>query len=209
MTKYLLATSIFAVTLGAFAAPRQEDYAVDAVAVVRQFVKFELGGGRLTGEGWRNAGNRFFLKPEPVSERKEVRVVSDKSNVRLETLTATANATVSASFPVCWGKIDSQLHFESTGAQSPPGVPVLAGCWESYKLVLSPRKWFLDIDGEVKPFTEGTTATRLRIVDFPKYLTLGRTAAVRYVTEMRNKSSDPLIQKNADQTLATLKKLKE
>ncbi len=182
---------------------------MQSIDVVRQFVKFELQGGRLTATGWRNAGNRFFVKPEPDSTKKEIRVVADNFYVRLSTLTETPTATVEASFPVCWGKIDSRLHFHFTGEGIPPGIEVLAGCWETYKLIYSFQRWNVGSDGKVTPFTGSTNLLRMKIDNFPQHLILDRNAAIRYVTEMRDKSNDPLVKKNADKTLAALSKLKE
>jgi hypothetical protein len=202
--------AFLAVTAGLFTAPAQEnDYALQSVTTIRQFVKFELTGGRLTPEGWGSAANEFFLKPEPAPAREEVRVVTDKFSVRLETLTTAKDASVSVSFPVCWGKIDGQLHFEPSGAGSPSNIPVLAYCYETYNLVLSPQKWILTPGGQLKPFRDGTTTLKLRIVNFPKYFVLDRTAAIRYATEMRDESNDPVVKKNADKTIETLNKLKE
>ncbi|MGC1104957.1 MAG: hypothetical protein WA876_00320 [Candidatus Acidiferrales bacterium] len=183
----------------------QEDYAVQSVAVVRQFVTFELRGGRLTPVGWRNEGNRYFVKPEPVPSKNEIHVVSGKLYVQLQTFTRGPSATVEASFPVCWGTIDSRLQFEYRGA----GASVEAKCSESYNLIFSGQDWELDPDGKVRPFAGTTNKEGMRIDNFPRYVTLDRAAAIRYVTEMRDKSTDPVIKANADKTLTILSKLKE
>lgn len=212
--KRTMTAAIFVIvlTIGASSARPQEqqrDYGVQSVAVVRQFVALELRGERLTTIGWRSAGNKFFVKPEPASANNEIRVVSDKFYLSLTTLKQGPSSTVEASFPVCWGKIGHHLRFVATGADSPPGLEVLAKCSESYNLVFSGQDWELGSDGKVRPFTGTTNVQGMRIINFPQYITLNRAVAIRYVTEMRDKSTDPITKKNADKTIATLRKLRE
>ncbi len=201
----LLAVALIFGSLTASPQQQQNDYGVQSVAVVRQFVSFELQGGRLTPAGWRRAGNGFFVRPESESSKKEVRVVSDKFYLSLVTLTRGPSTTVEASFPLCWGTIDSRLHFEYRGA----GAEVLAACWETYNLIYYNQQWDIGPDGKVAPFAGTTNVLRMRIDNFPQYVTLNRAAAIRYVIEARDKSNDPIIRANADKTLAILKELKE
>ncbi|MGB6877051.1 MAG: hypothetical protein WBD87_13565 [Candidatus Acidiferrales bacterium] len=201
----LLAVVLIFGSLTASPQQQQNDYGVQSVAVVRQFVSFELQGGRLTPAGWRRAGNRFFVRPESESSKKEVRVVSDKFYLSLISLTRGPSTTVEASFPVCWGTIDSRLDFEFRGA----GAPVEAQCSESYNLISWNQQWDIGPDGKVTPFAGTINREGMRIDNFPQYVTLSRTAAIRYVIEARDKSNDPVIRANANKTLAILKKLKE
>jgi hypothetical protein len=208
----IIGALLVALFLGSFAAsPQQQgnDYGVQSISVVRQFVMSELRGGRLTAAGWRRVGNEFFVKPEPFSSTEEVRVVSDKFSLRLDTLTHGPAATVEADFPVCWGRIDSALRFHPTDEGVPPGLPVLAKCSESYNLIFSGQECELGVDGKVTPFAGTINMEGMRIKTFPNYVTLNRAAAIRYLSETRDKSNDPAVKKNATQTLAALAKLKD
>jgi hypothetical protein len=203
---------VVALILGSFAASPQEqenDYGVQSISVVRQFVMSELRGGRLTAAGWRRVSNEFFVKPEPFSSTEEVRVVSDKFSLRLDTLTQGAVATVDADFPVCWGRVDSELRFHPADEGVPPGIDVLADCWEIYNVIFSAQEWELGVDGKVTPFAGTINMMGMRIKNFPNYVTLNRAAAIRDVTEMRDKSNDLVMKKNATKTLAFLAKLKD
>lgn len=140
--KYRLIPVLFAVVLGTHVASSQDfDYGSEAVSIVSQFMKLEIEGGRINAEGWRGAGNHFFLHPERPPEMQVVHVVSRKYYVTLVTLAATGDVTVAASFPVCQGTVDTKLFFELPDAHANKGISVLAGCSESYKLEYSPRYW--------------------------------------------------------------------
>lgn len=169
---------------------------------------FELRGERLTLAGWRRAGNQFFDKPEPFSPIQEIHVVSGKFSLRLDTLTQGPAATVEADFPICEGRIDSELHFHPFDEGVPPGVGVRADCWEIYKLIFDRQDWEVGANGKVTPFTGTVNVEGMRIDGFPRYLVLDRAAAIRYVTAARNKSNDPTVKKNADRTLAALAKMR-
>lgn len=177
------------------------------MSVTQQFVTFELRGGRLTAEGWQSAGNRFFLHAEPPPAIRTVEVVSRKHYVTLGSLAPpTGEATVSTAFPKRYGSIDSQLRLKLAGANARRGVPVLAGTSRTYKLIYSPRHW--ELDSEWKAQQVMGSLHQARIVDFQKDLLLDLPAAEQYVREIREKTTDPAIRKNADATLATLRRLK-
>lgn len=206
---------IIALLLTCFAgqcAATQEDYAKEAVATARQFVKLELQGGRLSSEGWRSAGSRFFLRPGPPPVAKEIRIVSDRFFVKLDSFTTTADATVEASFAGCYGTIDSQLRFKAPPQHAQHGVAVVSDCWSTYKLVLSPWYWQQERGKESRKPTDGTP---MRIVDSEigagtEHVTfmLDRSAATRYLLQTRQQTTDPTLRKNADAALARLRQLR-
>lgn len=209
MTHRHSAAAVLAFLLfGLFSAGAQDfDYAGEATSVIRQFMKLELSGGRITSDGWRALSNQFFLHPEPPPKDQSVSVLSHKYYVNLQTLAATGEATVTVSFPVFYGTIDPQLSLKLNCSDAPKGLDVLAGTSTSYRLVYSARRWELDPSWNKKE-SMGSLRTAM-IAEFQSHLMLEIPAAIRYVTEMKNKASDPTIRSNADESLAELKKLQQ
>ncbi|MGB6358906.1 MAG: hypothetical protein WBF30_09025, partial [Candidatus Acidiferrales bacterium] len=75
-----------------------------------------------------------------------------------------------------------------------------------FDLVLTDKHWQLDLnDGGMSRVIVGPP--EWKIVNESPELCITIDAAVRYVTEARAKTKDPLIRKNADSTLAVLKRM--
>lgn len=98
------------------------------------------------------------------------------------------------------GEIDPQLHFTSLGER---GTIVQ----RDYKLLLD--------DQYVAPAYSGQSAagefagpSRWRIEDAPPEQWVSVTIAIKYVTQMRDSTRDPLIKANADKSLSILKGLR-
>ncbi len=96
------------------------------------------------------------------------------------------------------GQIDSKLRF-SWGKQ--PQGPVFTRGF--YMLVLTDRHWI--IHGEHGELKEVTGVKEWRIKDFQPELLMTLDTAIRYITEMRDKSEDPVIKNNANSTIAILR----
>jgi len=148
----------------------------------------------VTDAGWRAANKRFFLdtrgfSPAPPPQRRNVLVVSDKFFIKLRSLQPAGNATVEASFPMCYGRIDSELRFVYRDTGVPKGVVVLASCSTSYDMVA----------GRIAQSHIGSE---------PGMIMLTRITAIEYVAEKLRKTKDPEIRLNAKTTLVALKKLR-
>jgi hypothetical protein len=170
----------------------QEDFASASVDDVRQFVEFEIAGGRITDNGWQTANKHFFLNtrgstPELPPKERNVLVVSDKFHVRLETYGRNTDTTVEASFDMCYGRVDSQLKFSFMDAGTPGGVAVPVVCASEFELT-------------------GSRIIKAHIGQTDDAIMLSRAAAIKYVTEKREHTQDPAIRKNADSALAILRK---
>src|ERR1700690_616134 len=174
------------------AAVPQEDFASASVDDVREFVEFEIAGVRITENGWQTANKHFFLNtrgfaPELPPKDRNILVVSDKFHVRLETYGKNTDATVEASFDMCYGRVDSQLKFSFMDAGTPHGAAVSVVCASEFELKAS---------GIIKAHIGSTDDA----------IMLNRAATIKYVTEKRDHTQDPAIRKNADSALAILRK---
>jgi len=173
-------------------------------AVVEAFWRMEINGGRLTQEGWYNAAQFFSAQPTQPPEYKNVSVVSDNYKVgNLEAGKSSAEVYVACKE---FGQIDNNLRFVQRIEPVPPGISVVAGKWFKYDLILTTKHWEVGPDGEALETTTVPAAWRIQDFQMPVYL--NANAAISYVTAMKDKSSSPSIKKNADATLATLRKFK-
>jgi hypothetical protein len=146
--------------------------------VVEQFVKMDVEGARLTPSGWHEA-DALFVNPSEPPQPKALIVIARRYAVS-ETPDKGDKTQFSMGYEEV-GRINtSSLHFTPTNN---------GFMWEfdKYTLVLTnvPPEW--RIDG-VQPVEMHLTAD----------------AAIRYVSEMRARTSDAAIQKNAGQALAKL-----
>jgi hypothetical protein len=175
------------------------------VDVVRDFMKFETSGGRLTADGWRKA-SVFFIRPNfyPYPRNSSIHVILNYKANYAELIARTGNwAEVDAGMSQV-GVLDTALRF--TPSLETPGVEVLIGPSIRFDLVLTDKHWQLDlIDGGMSSVMAGPP--EWKIVDESPELCITIDAAARYVTETRAKTSDPTIRKNADSTLVQLKRM--
>ena len=94
------------------------------------------------------------------------------------------------------GEIDSSLRFASV-------APAQSIVREDYSVVLD-NKYLLPARGSV-PAKELIGPSRWRIKDAPSEPWISVSAAIRYVTQMRDSANDPDIKKNAEKTLGILR----
>ncbi len=99
---------------------------------------------------------------------------------------------------IALGEIDSSLRFTSA---VPGGIKVREG----YKLVLNNKYSLPGAAGAAAKEVIGPN--RWKIEDSPSEEWTTVNAAIRYVTEMRDKATDPAIKKDAEETLTKLKSL--
>ena len=173
------------------------------VDVVRDFMKIETSGGRLTFQGWCKAST-FFIRPNfyPGSRHIHVHVIlNDQANYAEETARAQNWAEVYAGMNEV-GEIDGELRFEPS-PPPPHGTKVKEGPSIRFDLVLTDKHWQLGPDGAMsRPITG---PPEWKIVNESPELCITVNAAVRYVAEIAAKTNDPAIRKNAGNALAALK----
>lgn len=164
------------------------DSAKSPEQVVEEFLAMETRGGRLTPEGWAKA-DEFFVRPVPTPPEKRVVVISKDYSV-YEASVKEDRAEVCNDYEDL-GRIDSALHYTA-----PPSGFLKTTA--TYHLVRARR---------LKSSTE-TVGSSLgwKIADPSITLWLNLETAMRYVAAMRNKTGDPVVRRNADETLAVLRR---
>ncbi len=166
-------------------------------------MKIETTGGRLTFQGW-NKASTFFIRPNFYPGTGHVHVIlNDQPDYAEESARTQSWAEVDAGMNEV-GQMDAALRFEPV-PEPPHGIEVMEGPSIRFDLVLTDKHWQLQPDGSMSLALMGPP--EWKIVNESPELCITIDAAVRYVTEMRAKTKDPLIRKNADNTLAALKRL--
>jgi hypothetical protein len=165
--------------------------------VVEEFWKLETEGGRLTSKGWYKAGI-FFVHPSPPPQEKKIAVISGKNKYAVDERWIKGNHAEIWNGCIALGRIDDALRY------APPD-PRYDKTAVLYHLVLTDKHWEFGPDGVTEKEVSGPLAWRIEDPDTVLWITVD--TAVRYVKQAREKTTDPTLKKNADQTLAKLKAL--
>jgi hypothetical protein len=164
--------------------------------VVEEFVKLDTDGTRLTPQGWGDS-NKFFLHPEPFSTKLTISVVSNEIDVSEKPADA-AEATCVVFAHDLYGRIGPNLDFTPTPGYASNGAPVLRGSISTYHLALIGDS---RSQGDPQP-------AEWKIEDFQRIILLNLSTAIRYAQQARDRTTDPSVKKNADETVAALTKLR-
>jgi hypothetical protein len=174
--------------------------------VVEQFYKMETEGRWLGPELWGELQDFLtdvssWFPPASISVLRSYEVGGARKDIG-------AGGTVDYQVEVDffeWGSIDSFLNFTKArgprGKNPAPGEPVEQRTYQT--LVLRDRFLKRTLSGEEEE-KKGTLGWRIEVFASPS---VDVNAAVRWVSEMRDKSSDPAIKYNAAKTMAILKSL--
>lgn len=154
--------------------------------VVQQFVNLDVEGLRLTPEGWTQA-DALFTKHTKPSLPKFVVVIGRHYGVSQDMTRKNYFAFGYADI----GHIDAAtLRFMLT-----PVVPMVRYWYKGYAVTRADA-----------PGTNGSASSEWRIEGAqPTEMHLTAESAIRWVTNARDKTTDPAIRRNADQTILKLK----
>jgi hypothetical protein len=169
---------------------------------LQEFLKMELQGARLTPEG-RSKTAHLLVQPS-IAPPDTIDVVSDNFEVH-ETPATEGSVKLDLYFPYFYGWLDSALRFKAALHVAPGNGLIREGINAEYVLVLTNKHGELEPDRQEG--REIRRAQEWRIENAPSFVTINLDTAIRYVSEMREKTTDPTVKKNADETLANLKKL--
>lgn len=169
---------------------------------VREFVKTELEGTRLTADG-RLKTAHLLIKPTP-ARPDPIDIVSNNFEI-FETTATKSVAKFDLHFLYFYGSLDPALHFQPALHVAPGNGLIREGINVQYQLVHVNEQGGPQPDAQDKK--ESTPAQEWKIESLPAFGTINLAAAIRYVTEKRDQTTDPAIKKSASETLVTLKKL--
>jgi hypothetical protein len=163
-------------------------------AVVEEFWKMETQGGRLTTDGWRSA-DRYFVRPiEPPNERV-IGVVDNGFSIEDAYMRSGNAAVVTINVSGLAWKIDSKMRIRVFLDQVKGFV--------IYDLVLTSKHWEFTPDHRTLREVSGEPEWR---IEKDGDIWLAADTAIRYLSQVRDTATDSVIKKNAEQSLATLRR---
>ena len=183
--------------------------------VASRFVDLESG---LLPDQWSALGEFFVSVPKPrwnkvhivdlVSSDAEPKGIKTNAEPKgIETNGGTTGFDVPTNL---LGELDSSLRLSNYPSfRMLPGNNNSACYGDDYlgiTLLLSEKHWQIAQDATVKEL-DGPLAWRIEDTFFEPFITLD--TAIRYVTQTRDKTADPVIKKNAAKTLAILRNYKQ
>ncbi len=158
-------------------------------SILSQFIQMQMDGAGLTGSD--PSLNMFVVHP---AQTKSEKIGVAKAFAVRRTSLAVNKADASVQYAVI-GELDSKLKLTTSGANG-------SLIRQDYKLLFD-NKYVLPGRGNA-PQDEIIGPSRWRIEDAPAEQWISVNAAIRYVTQMRDATTDPEIKQNAEKTLATL-----
>jgi hypothetical protein len=191
---------ILSISIGALAAYAQTDESSleSPDRVLTRYLKMINDGDLLTKEGWQKACPSFV----------ELSPYSSQSTISVTTRFPSAMGTISvkgdhAEADVKWvdpiGEIDESLKYH------PPPKTEAEGTIFVFNLALSERHCEVLQDGTLIHNVVGTRQWR---IDGPLTTrAASREATIRFLNEQHDLSADPVIKKNAEESIAILKRL--
>jgi hypothetical protein len=191
---FLLAAAFFSAAAGS-----SEPDPKSPFEIVRQLWSLATQGELLHPDGWRRTSG-FFEKDEPFPGNELIDVVSNSWAVNHESVQGD-NAEVLVGFRDA-GQIDGLLRYK------PPKDSLDIKSGRTYRLVFSPSHWNTYAP-EGKTLAEQKTGPPGWQIAGPRgapWTTVN--TAIRYVLEMREKSTDPATKRNANETLRQLLKFR-
>ncbi|MGA9964280.1 MAG: hypothetical protein WBQ10_03665 [Terriglobales bacterium] len=176
-------------------APQSNEKATERV--VRQYEKLIADGALLTPEGWKKT-SRIFGCSNPYPKGGEVLLTSQAGLIG-ENWVRGDRAEVEWKGTDFRGSIDSDLRYKPA-LHSSDVIPAIL----DYSLVFTNKHIDIEEGGSTKEVL-GTWEWKIEGPQSERWATVER--AIIYVREMRDKSDDPAIKKNANKTIAILKRL--
>ena len=175
-------------------------YGKPTEVVVIKYEQLIREGALLTPKGWNRAGS-LFSSSAPYSKDADIILTSTAAQVG-EVSVNGDRAEVETKWGDSYGSIDAQLRYKPI--EAPRSAPLNSIALNSIAVI---GRYHLVL---VKAGTSDSAVgnkTEWRIEGSQRrYATLD--AAIRYVAMMRDRSSNPVVKKNAEKTLAILRRLR-
>ena len=162
--------------------------------LVKQYERLRADGALLSPEGCERT-SKLFERSEPYPADSEIFLISVPGIIGRDTADGD-RARVETKWGDSCGSIDSQLRYKPI---MPVGGCIMTGEIFSLVFVHHPRAKVNGVQvGDIGEW-KIEEAPQARAADIP--------AVMRYVEKVRDESKDPVIQSNADKTIAALKRL--
>jgi hypothetical protein len=170
--------------------------------IARRFVALE---SRLLPDRWNELTDFFVETPRP--QWNEVHIV----DVVYTGVDTNANSTIVGISTNALGVLDSSMRLSNYPPwRLPLGDSSTSACYGddrfAFSLLLSDKHWQIAADGTVKEL-DGPLAWRVEDTSFQPMITLN--TAIRYVRQVRQKTNDPVVKRNAASTLRILEYYKQ
>jgi hypothetical protein len=201
--KNLVAVLLASVFAGGAAAQSPSNPYEKPLEVVEQFANMTRAGTLMTPDGLSKA-SLLFTSAKPPVINDHITVVNVQGLDGEEPLKRSARPDaldfLVAAIP--HGTVDAKLRY------SPPPDDKYHSFESEYifHIILTDKYWRLGPNGSAPTLVTGTKQWR---IDMPYWRWTDVRGAIRYVTQMRDKTNNPVIKKNADKTLAILAKLED
>jgi len=179
---------------------------IPATQVSEEFWRLETNGERLKSSGMEKVG-ALFARPVPAPSVQLIHVVGDPSHDTIEETTEAEGWTEVSVTTNELGTLDRTLRFARSPRKGRNNVALLRGPVITLDLVLTTKRLKLREDGT--HVVEATSTPKWLILCGSESLWVSVDTAIRYVTEMRARTKDPNMRKNADQSLANLRSLQK
>jgi len=184
--------------------------------IVQKYWEFEIEGGRLTAEGW-NKANAFFVRASARPKTLVIFVVRGdyavwdpivngavirENSTEWERSVKGSTALVGVGLEGILGEVDSStLRFK-------PHVTDAIKEGAAFNLILTDRHWDLEPNGVTPKEVTGPLEWKIDTPDNNSRLNsriwLNKYSAIRYVTKVRDATTDLVVKKNANETLSIL-----
>jgi hypothetical protein len=166
--------------------------------VLDKYYEMINDGDLLTPDGWKQSAN-LFVHPSPIAKDDSIFVITGFPLGNGPMSVRGDQAEADQKWVDDLGTIDSALRYHP----EPNPAFEVEGTIHVFHLVRTEKYWQILADGISEKEVSGPP--QWRIEGSPTIRWASRAAAIRYVTEMRDKTSDPALKHNADKTLAKLK----
>jgi hypothetical protein len=165
--------------------------------VVIQYEQLVANGSFLTPEGWQRA-SKLYEQTSAFPSYGEIYLMTTGGSLG-EMWMNGDRAEVQTKWTDYFGTIDSALRYD------PPKGPPPAMTSFVFRLVYTNKHRDIGKNGEVLKEIIGPWRWKIEQPEASRWTTVER--ALEYLTMMREKTDDPAIQRNADKTIAALKRL--
>ena len=201
MNRFVSICVLALLSIGDFSSQAPAQASKSPKDIVDELWRHATVGDLLTSEGWQKS-RAYFTHPVPGGNSKSILVVSNEWGPPELQSQAENNAQV-----ILWiyqfGEIDPTLKFKPAkiGGEEKVAIVYHLAYVKTHYIAYKSDGKTLSVDKEVS----GPMSWEIEDPPGPPWTTVN--TAIRYVLEKRNNSTDPLIKKNADETISSLLKL--